>query len=116
MGGKGLVDMFNSLGKGRFFSVNVAKLKYLATKRGIVENELIFQKFFAHGGGWDKLNSQVPSKEKEIQLLNEFLLEYDWDIFAWLSGQRPVPEPYKSSEMFKLIKESLKPQKNEINL
>lgn len=102
----------SSLWKWKHFSttsVNVAKLKYLATKRGIVENELIFQKFFSPGGGWDRLSSWPESeKEKEVGLLNEFLLEYDWDIFAWVSGQRPVPEPYKSSGMFKLIQEGLK--------
>jgi succinate dehydrogenase flavin-adding protein (antitoxin of CptAB toxin-antitoxin module) len=103
-------ELFRSL---RFFSSslnNVGKLKYLATKRGIVENELIFDKFFSPGAGWDLLNAQKDSsqKDKEIQLLNDFLLEYDWDIFAWISGQRPVPEPYKSSQMFKLIQEGLK--------
>lgn len=89
-------------------AVNVAKLKYLATKRGIVENELIFQKFFSPGGGWERLSAQPESERaKEVELLNEFLLEYDWDIFAWISGQRGVPEPYKSSLMFKLIQEGM---------
>lgn len=90
--------------------INVAKLKYLATKRGIVENELIFQKFFAPGGGWDKLSAS-SARDKEIRLLNELLQEYDWDIFAWVSGQKPVPERYRDSEMFKLLSEGLRGQK-----
>jgi len=78
--------------------ISKKKLKYLATKRGIVENELIFDKFInAH---YDSLN------ENELSLFNELLLEYDWDIFAWITGQRKVPEKYCNSNLFKLLKES----------
>lgn len=73
------------------------KLKFLATKRGIVENELIFDKFInAH---FDQLS------ESEVSLFNEFLLEYDWDIFSWITGQRKVPEKYYDSNLFKLLKD-----------
>ena len=72
------------------------KLKYLATKRGIVENELIFDKFIRTH--FDQLT------EAELSLFHEFLLEYDWDIFAWITGQRKVPEKYCDSNLFKLLK------------
>lgn len=59
-----------------FSSVNLEadilrkKMKYLATKRGIVENELIFDKFInLH---FDQL------KETDINLFNDLLHEYDW--------------------------------------
>lgn len=78
--------------------ISKKKMKYLATKRGIVENEIIFDKFInAH---FEKLN------EAELSLFNEFLLEYDWDIFAWITGQRKVPEKYCDSNLFNLLKES----------
>ena len=73
------------------------KMKYLATKRGIVENEIIFEKF---------LNTHFNQlKDPEITLFNDFLLEYDWDIFAWITGQRKAPEKYLNSELLKLLKE-----------
>ena len=72
-------------------------MKYLATKRGIVENEIIFEKF---------LNTHFNQlKDPEITLFNDFLLEYDWDIFAWITGQRKAPEKYLNSELLKLLKE-----------
>lgn len=74
------------------------KLKYLATKRGIVENEIIFDKFItAH---FDQLN------ESELTLFNELLHEYDWDIFAWITEQRKAPEKYYNSNLINLLKES----------
>jgi antitoxin CptB len=78
--------------------ISKKKMKYLATKRGIVENELIFDKFITTN--FDCLD------EAELILFNEFLLEYDWDIFAWITGQRKVPEKYCNSNLFKLLKES----------
>lgn len=73
------------------------KMKYLATKRGIVENEIIFDKFMrAH---FEQL------KEHEIILFNDLLQEYDWDIFAWITGQRKAPEKYCDSELLKLLKD-----------
>lgn len=86
-----------------FSSVNLEadilrkKMKYLATKRGIVENELIFDKFInLH---FDQL------KETDINLFNDLLHEYDWDIFAWITGQRRAPEKYSNSELLRLLKE-----------
>ncbi len=73
------------------------KMKYLATKRGIVENEIIFDKFI--NTHYDGLN------EIEVNLFNDFLQEYDWDIFAWISEQRNVPEKYKNSNLLKLLKD-----------
>lgn len=79
----------------------LARLKYLATKRGILENELIFERFFS-GGGWEALISG-ENAAGEVELFQAFLEEYDWDIFAWISGQRAVPEPYQSSRLFSLL-------------
>lgn len=73
------------------------KIKYLATKRGIVENEIIFDKFIkVHFDGL---------KEAEVNLFQDLLHEYDWDIFAWITEQRVAPEKYKNSELLKLLRE-----------
>ena len=85
-------------------TAELARLKYLATKRGILENELIFERFFSNGS-WEELINCSNAGE-EVELLQAFLEEYDWDIFAWISGQRAVPEPYQSSRMFSLLKAS----------
>lgn len=77
--------------------ISKRKLKYLATKRGIVENEIIFDKFIDKY--FDRLN------EAEVTLFNELLLEYDWDIFAWITGQRKAPEKYNNSSLFNLLKD-----------
>lgn len=78
--------------------ISKKKLIYLATKRGIVENEIIFDKFIK--SHFNRLN------EVEINLFNELLLEYDWDIFAWITGQRKAPEKYCNSTLFYLLKET----------
>lgn len=93
----------------RFFSavpfekeVLLKKMKYLATKRGIVENEIIFERFI--DSNFDQLN------DSDIVIFNDFLQEYDWDIFAWISGQRNAPEKYERSNMFKILKENIFPK------
>lgn len=78
--------------------IAVKKLKYLATKRGIVENELIFEKFV--NSHFDKLNGS------DLALFDEFLNEYDWDIYAWITEQRKAPEKYLNSNLLKLLKDS----------
>ena len=78
--------------------ISKKKLIYLATKRGIVENEIIFDKFIKYH--FNSLN------EVDINLFNELLLEYDWDIFAWITGQRKAPQKYFNSTLFHLLKES----------
>ena len=73
------------------------KLKYLATKRGILENELIFEKFFeTHGNALEKT---------DVTVLESLLNEYDWDIFAWITGKRPAPTVYADSKVFKLLQQ-----------
>lgn len=76
--------------------ISKKKLIYLATKRGIVENEIIFDKFIR--SHFNRLS------EVEINLFNELLHEYDWDIFAWITGQRKAPEKYYNSTLFHLLK------------
>lgn len=77
------------------------KMKYIATKRGIVENEIIFERFIE--SSFDQLS------DSDINLFNDFLQEYDWDIFAWISGQRNVPTKYEKSNLFKVLKENIYP-------
>lgn len=87
----------------RFFTssqVAKKKIKYLATKRGIVENEIIFEKFINQH--YDRL------EEKDLQLFTDLLHEYDWDIFAWITGQRAAPEKYSNSSLLGLLRESSK--------
>ena len=75
------------------------KLKYIATKRGILENEIIFDKFITNH--FNKLN------ETDIILFKDFFQEYDWDILAWLTGQRTAPEKYFNSDLLKLLKDCI---------
>lgn len=79
--------------------ISYKKIKYLALKRGILENELIFEKFF--DAKFDKLTTD------EVSLFSEFLEEYDWDVFAWITGQKIAPEKYKSSNLLKMIRECI---------
>lgn len=73
------------------------KMKYIATRRGIVENEIIFDKF---------INTHLGQLNKpDIILFSELLQEYDWDIFAWITGQRKAPQKYCDSVLLKLLKD-----------
>lgn len=75
------------------------KIKYLASKRGIVENEIILENF---------LNKHFDNlSEPDLALFNDLLHEYDWDIFAWITEQRKAPEKYSNSKLLELLKESL---------
>ena len=81
-------------------------MKYLATKRGIVENEIIFDKFIVKH--FDGLN------EAELALFNDFLHEYDWDIFAWITEQRKAPQKYSSSNLLNLLRDCTMKNKTDI--
>lgn len=73
------------------------KIRYLATRRGIVENEILFGEFI--NTHFDKL------QQAEVNLFNDLLQEYDWDIFAWITEQRKVPEKYADSSLIKWLKD-----------
>lgn len=91
--------LFRRLFSAASFATEIAtkKIKYLATKRGIVENEIIFDKFI--NTHFDKLEGS------DLALFNEFLNEYDWDIYAWITEQRKAPEKYLNSNLFRLLKD-----------
>lgn len=95
--GKALFRRFSELCLDKF---RAKRLKYLASKRGTLENELIFDKF------WTKNASAMTATDWD--LFEQFLNEYDGDIFTWVTGKREVPECYKNSKMLELLKNTLK--------
>lgn len=75
------------------------RLKYMAMKRGILENELILRRFL--DSHFDRLN------QEDLVMLDRLLNEHDWDILAWITGQRETPEPYNNSNLFHALRMSV---------
>lgn len=64
-------------------TVRRKRLLYQSRYRGSLESDLFFGRFAA---AWlDKLD------ERELDRYEALLRESDHDLFAWISGRRPVP-------------------------
>lgn len=71
------------------------KLKFRAWRRGFREMDLLMGTFAdAH---------IADLSEAELDEFERLLATPDWDVFAWLVGQRPVPENYKSELLDRLL-------------
>ena len=70
---------------------------------------MLFKRFFS-AVPFEKEVLLKKMKYSDIVIFNDFLQEYDWDIFAWISGQRNAPEKYERSNMFKILKENIFPK------
>jgi succinate dehydrogenase flavin-adding protein (antitoxin of CptAB toxin-antitoxin module) len=99
-----LTRLFSSSGAALSKPEFLKKLKYLSFKRGMLENELIFERF------WSKHGQNLSASE--LSDFEMFLNEYDDDIFAWLTGKKEAPEPYSSSKLFKSLQDTVKDNKN----
>ncbi|KAK9366736.1 Flavinator of succinate dehydrogenase-domain-containing protein [Lipomyces kononenkoae] len=85
-----------------------ARLLYQSRKRGILETDLLLSRF---------AKSYLDSfSAEQLEEYDRFLDEYDWDIYYWVTDnpQRTVPERWKDSEVFKLLKIQVQTQGKEI--
>jgi succinate dehydrogenase assembly factor 2 len=71
------------------------KLIYRSRKRGILETDLLLSTF-CHNYV-DKFDTK---QLKEYQTL---LDEFDWDIYYWLVGKRPIPEDVKALSIWEAL-------------
>ena len=71
------------------------KLKFRAWRRGFREMDLIMGSFAdAH------LESM---SEEDLSEFERLLATPDWEVFAWLVGQKPVPENFQSALLDRLM-------------
>ncbi len=64
----------------------IKRLIYQSTHRGCKETDLLLGDFaVAH---------LANLSEQEVDLYEQFILENDWDIYAWLTGTSPLPPHY----------------------
>ncbi len=64
------------------------KLKFRAWRRGFREMDLLMGSFAdAH---------LEDMSEDDLGQFERLLATPDWDVFAWLVGQKPIPAEYKS--------------------
>ena len=72
--------------------VGVAYIMLNHHHSGIQETCLLLSTF-AH--------TELPlmTTREELVEFDTFLAENDWDIYYWATGSRPLPEPWKDSEM-----------------
>lgn len=71
------------------------KLKFRAWRRGFREMDLLMGSF---------ADDHIDSfGEKELDEFEALLGIPDWEVYAWLIGQNPVPENHRSSVLDQLI-------------
>lgn len=71
------------------------KLKFRAWRRGFREMDLLMGSFAdEHIAGMS---------EDEITEFERLLATPDWEVYAWLVGQKPVPDNHKSDLLDRLI-------------
>ncbi len=71
------------------------KLRFRAWRRGFREMDLIMGSFAdAHLGTFD---------EDQLDEFERLLSTPDWEVYAWLTGQRPAPDNYRSDVLDQLI-------------
>lgn len=71
------------------------KLHYRSKNRGCRETDILLGKFA------DLALDKLP--EAELALYEQFLDEYDGDIYKWLTGQMQMPDEYVNSIGRKII-------------
>lgn len=75
----------------------VKKLIHQSQKRATSENGILL-------GGFAK--THVPRMSPQhLQNYSRIISENDLDLFAWLSGNAPVPEGYKNCTVFKQLQD-----------
>ena len=71
------------------------KLKFRAWRRGFREMDLLMGSFAdAHLAGFS--NDEVSEFER-------LLSTPDWEVYAWLIGQKPVPDNFKSALLTRMM-------------
>ncbi len=71
------------------------KLKFRAWRRGFREMDLLMGTFAdAHLEGMS---------EDDLSQFERLLAAPDWDVFAWLVGQKPIPDEFKSALLDRLM-------------
>lgn len=71
------------------------KLKFRAWRRGFREMDLLMGSFAdAH---------LADMSEDDVSEFERLLATPDWDVFAWLVGQKPIPANFKSDLLDRLM-------------
>src|SRR5947208_4831469 len=83
-----------------------ARLTYQSRKRGILETDLLLSTFAKK-----YLNEFT---ERELDEYDELLNVPDWDIYHFAVDQKPVPERWSNSEVFKKLRTHVKNEGKEI--
>lgn len=71
------------------------KLKFRASRRGFREMDLIMGQFAEQNIG--------DLSETELGEFERLLATPDWEVYAWLVGQKPVPPNYAGPVMDRLM-------------
>ncbi|KAL1923418.1 uncharacterized protein VTP21DRAFT_8398 [Calcarisporiella thermophila] len=82
-----------------------ARLIYQSRKRGILETDLLLSTF-AH-----KYLDTFTSAE--LDEYDSLLEEPDWDIYAWATGGKKIPEQWRKSKILTMLQEHTKNKKKE---
>ncbi|MBR9835460.1 MAG: succinate dehydrogenase assembly factor 2 [Alphaproteobacteria bacterium] len=71
------------------------KLKFRAWRRGFREMDLLMGTF---------ADAHIANlSEADLDEFERLLATPDWDVFAWLVGQKPIPDNYRSDLLDRLL-------------
>lgn len=77
----------------------IKRLLYQSDHRGCKETDFLLGNFAK--------KYLLNFSDNEIDLYEKFIMENDWDIYAWLTGNLPLPDEHKNN-VTDLIFESMK--------
>ena len=79
-----------------------ARLLYQSRKRGTLENDILLPSFSA---------VFLPSfSESQLSEYDSLLRENEWDIYAWATGNKPVPDDLQSNSVLALLRKHVNRQ------
>ncbi|OLY82272.1 Succinate dehydrogenase assembly factor 2-B, mitochondrial [Smittium mucronatum] len=84
------------------------RINWESRKRGILEADLILSSFTS-----DHLSSF--NRAQLVQLEDLLEVSNDWDLFYWVTGQKPAPEDITSNPMYNLLVEHVKNKRHLMN-
>lgn len=71
------------------------KIRFRAWRRGFREMDLLMGSFA------DKFMESM--QDEEVEEFERLLATPDWEVYAWIIGQKPIPDNHKSVVLDRLI-------------
>lgn len=87
-------------------TIKLARLTWASRKRGILETDLLLSTF-------SKIHLATLTDE-QLVIYDRLLEENDWDIYAWATGSKTIPQRWQGCEVLGMLVEHSKNKGREI--